>query len=181
MVPQVGLDFDPIAEARRNWDRHGWPAGDAMEAATSITRAHQILLGRIDEALAPFALNFSRFEALALLHFSREGRLPLGKMGDRLQVHPASITNTIDRLQRDGLVERLPHPTDGRTTLAAITDAGRDRVEAAQGALAEIRFGFGDTAAPALRSLRDEIVGLRRRAGDFGARNPDGADDPGPV
>ncbi len=165
----MALDFDPIAEARRNWDRVGWPAGDAMEAATSITRAHQILLGRIDGALGPLGLNFSRFEALALLHFTREGRLPLGKMGDRLQVHPTSITNTIDRLQQDGLVERVPHPTDGRTTLAAVTAAGRERVEAAQAALADINFGLGDMPAPALRSIRDDIVGLRRRAGDFGS------------
>ena len=165
----MGLDFDPIAAARRNWDRLGWPAGDAMEAATSITRAHQILLGRIDEALAPFGLNFSRFEALALLHFSKEGRLPLGKMGDRLQVHPASITNTIDRLQQDRLVERVPHPTDGRTTLAVITDAGVERVGQAQLALAEISFGLADVSGSALRSIRDDIVSLRRRAGDFGA------------
>lgn len=163
----MGLDFDPIAEARRNWDRLGWPAGDAMEAATSITRAHQILLGRIDDALAPFGLNFSRFEALALLHFSKEGRLPLGKMGDRLQVHPASITNTIDRLQQDGLVERVPHPTDGRTTLAAITGEGEKLVGHAQAALAEISFGLGDVSGAALRSIRDDIVDLRRRSGDF--------------
>ena len=125
--------------------------------------------GRIDEALAPFGLNFSRFEALALLHFSKEGRLPLGKMGDRLQVHPASITNTIDRLQQDRLVERVPHPTDGRTTLAVITDAGVERVGQAQLALAEISFGLADVSGSALRSIRDDIVSLRRRAGDFGA------------
>ena len=111
------LPFDPIAEARRNWGKHGWGAAEAMSAATSITRAHQILLRRIDGTLEPLGLNFSRFEALALLHFSRVGALPLGKIGDRLQVHPTSVTNTIDRLEADGLVARRPHPTDRRTTL----------------------------------------------------------------
>ena len=47
------LEFDPIEEAATNWRAAGWGAIDAMTAATSITRAHQILVGRIDAALAP--------------------------------------------------------------------------------------------------------------------------------
>ena len=121
------LPFDPIAEARRNWKKHGWGAAEAMSTATSITRAHQILLQRINGTLEPLGLNFSRFEALALLHFSRVGALPLGKIGDRLQVHPTSVTNTIDRLEADGLVARRPHPHDRRTTLAELTPPGRRR------------------------------------------------------
>ena len=46
-------------------------------------------------------------------------------MGQRLMIHPTSVTNIIDRLEQQGLVRRLPHPTDGRTTLAEITDEGR--------------------------------------------------------
>ena len=61
-----------------------------------------------------------------LLLFSRKGALPLGKVGARLQVHPASVTNVVDRLEADGLVRRVPHPSDGRTTLAEITAAGRE-------------------------------------------------------
>ena len=56
----------------------------------------------------PYGLTFARFEALALLSFSRRGALPLGKIGDRLQVHPTSVTNTVNRLERDGLVRRAP-------------------------------------------------------------------------
>jgi len=97
MVHAMALSFDPIDEARRNWEQQGWGAVASMAAATSITRAHQILLGRIDAVLSPLGLNFSRFEAIALLAFTRAGELPLGKMGERLQVHPASVTNTIDR------------------------------------------------------------------------------------
>ena len=130
------LPFDPIAEARRNWEARGWDAVDAMTAATSITRAHQILLKRIDTALEPFGLVFSRFEALALLSFTRTGALPLARIGERLQVHPTSVTNTIDRLEADGLVARVPHPTDRRATLAEITPAGRSLVTDAAKALA---------------------------------------------
>ncbi|MDH3227726.1 MAG: MarR family transcriptional regulator [Thermoleophilia bacterium] len=161
------LSFDPIEEARRNWRRHGWGGVDAMSAATSITRAHQIVLGRINEALTAVDLNFSRFEALALLSFTRTGELPLGKMGDRLQVHPASITNTIDRLERDGLVERVRHPTDRRTTLARITGSGRRAAERGAAVLADIEFGIAGLPPAARRRIDADIADLRRRAGDF--------------
>ncbi|MGI9623329.1 MAG: MarR family transcriptional regulator [Acidimicrobiales bacterium] len=161
------LNFDPIAEARTNWERNEWESVDAMAAATSITRAHQIILGRINEALEPFGLNFSRFEALALLSFSRSGSLPLGKMGERLQVHPTSVTNTIDRLERDGLVERVAHPTDGRTTLASLTSRGRELLDLAQQALAEIEFGLTGLADAELGMVEVSIAKLRQGAGDF--------------
>lgn len=136
------LDFDPIEEARRNWAEHGWGDGSAMVAATSITRAHQILLGRINAALHPHGLTFSRFELLALLYFSRERQLPLGKIGARLQVHPTSVTSLVDRLVADGYVERRPHPTDRRTTLAALTDAGAELVVTCAAELEAIDFGL---------------------------------------
>jgi DNA-binding MarR family transcriptional regulator len=161
------LPFDPIDEARRNWRSNRWGGADAMAAATSITRAHQVLLRRIDAALTPFGLNFSRFEALALLHFSRHGSLPLGKIGDRLQVHPASVTNTIDRLEADGLVRRKPHPSDRRTTLAELTGRGRATVERAAEAMADIRFGLEGMGRNDLSAVTTALTGLRRQAGDF--------------
>ena len=161
------LPFDPIAEARRNWETHRWGATDQMGVATSITRGHQILLRRINTALHPFGLNFSRFEALALLYFSRAGALPLGKIGDRLQVHPTSVTNTIDRLEADGLVVRRPHPTDRRTTLAELTDEGRQVVTGAAAALDGIGFGLDGMSQRQLHDVDDALATLRRNAGDF--------------
>jgi len=119
------LSFDPIAEARRQWNKH-WErtATPAMSAVTSIMRVHQILMARLNAVLEPFGLTFPRNEALMLLHYSRRGSLPLGKMGDRLQVHTTSVTNTIDGLERLGYVERAPHPEDRRATLAVITAPG---------------------------------------------------------
>lgn len=161
------LSFDPIAKAQENWDVVGWGAGGAMAAATSITRAHQIVLGRMNDALSPFNLTLSRFEALALLSFSRNGSLPLGKIGERLQVHPASVTNTIDRLERDQFVERVPHPDDRRTVLARITDAGRDAAQQASVVLAEIEFGMRGLTDVQQKSIDTALHDLRRAAGDF--------------
>ncbi len=161
------LDFDPVAEARRNWEHRDWTAAEAMAAATSISRANQILLGRIDAVLAPMRLTFSRFEALALLHFTRDGCLPMGKMGERLQVHAASVTNTVDRLERDGHVERQRHPDDGRTVLACITASGRDVVERAAAALGAVSFGLAGSDRVDFDEVTAALTPVRRNAGDF--------------
>ena len=95
-----------------------------MVAVTSIMRVHQILMARLNELLEPFELTFPRYEALMLLHFCRRGSLPLGKIGERLQVHRTSVTNTIDGLEKLGLVRRVPHETDRRAVLAEILPSG---------------------------------------------------------
>jgi DNA-binding MarR family transcriptional regulator len=138
-----------------------------MAAVTSITRAHQVLLKRIDTALRPFGLTFARYEVLVLLRFSRAEALPLGKVGERLQVHPASVTNAIDRLEAAGLVRRVAHPTDGRAVLAELTGEGRDVVDRATTALGEIRFGADGLSDASADRVVAELEALRRAAGDF--------------
>ena len=120
------LRIDPIAEARRHWEAR-WDAepSRAMAAVTSVMRAQQVLMARLNALLRPHGLTFPRYEALMLLSFTRAGALPLGKIGERLQVHRTSVTNIIDKLEADGLVRRVPHAEDRRATLAEITDAGR--------------------------------------------------------
>lgn len=54
MTSGRSLDSDPIEEARRQWIAHGWgSAADGMAAVTSIVRAQQIVLQRIDTVLRP--------------------------------------------------------------------------------------------------------------------------------
>lgn len=165
----MALAFDPIAEARRQWDVHGWAAADEMVAVTSLIRATQIAMARIDEALRPLGLTFSRYEALVLLHFSREGELPLGKVGERLMVHPASVTNTIDRLEAEGFVERVPHPTDRRSALARITSSGTRVMAAATDALVAVDFGLAGLDDDAVETLERVLRPYRRAAGDYEA------------
>jgi DNA-binding MarR family transcriptional regulator len=162
------LPFDAIAEARRQWESHGWPAPNAMAAVTSIMRAQQIILARVDAALRPHDLTFARYEALVLLYFSRQGALPLGKMGDRLMLHPTSVTNIADRLEQQGLIKRVRHPTDRRTTLAEITPEGREVVEeATRVAAGEAALGIGGLSDRELDRLTKLLRKVRVDAGDF--------------
>ncbi len=159
------LPFDPIEEAGRQWRRH-WGSSHLAEmmAVTSIMRVQQIMLARLNETLEPFGLTFARYEALMLLYYSRAGALPLGKIGGRLQVHPTSVTNLIDGLERAGYVARTPHPTDRRTTLASITEEGRRTAAAATEALHAIRFGTEPLSKAELQALTDLLREFRLAA-----------------
>jgi DNA-binding MarR family transcriptional regulator len=178
MPARKPLPFDPIAEARRQWERHGWAAAaPGMAAVTSIQRVQQIFQGRVDAALAPHGLTFARYEVLALLSFTRTGALPLGKIGSRLQVHPASVTNAIDRLEQQRLVRRVPNPTDGRGTLAEITDDGR-RVHAAATVALNAVFESTGLTVEQLDTLVGLLERVRAASGDF--VTPPAARDPVP-
>jgi DNA-binding MarR family transcriptional regulator len=162
----LDLPFDPIERAAEIWgDRFG-PA-DAMAAVTSIMRAQQILLAGLDGLLRPYGLTFARYEALVLLAFSRHGALPLRVIGERLMVHPTSVTNTVDRLERDGLVRRRPNPRDGRGTLAEITPGGREVVTRSTADLMAAGFGMADYDPVELAEVFTLLRGLRVAAGDF--------------
>jgi len=165
------LPFDPIERAASIWrNRFDDPSGTAvpaMAAVTSVMRAQQILLGVLDGLLKPYGLTFARYEALVLLSFSRNGYLPLRVMGERLMVHPTSVTNIVDRLTRTALVELRPNPADGRGKLAAITPAGRDLVRRATADLMAADFGLAGYPGSELDGIFGLLRPLRLAAGDF--------------
>jgi DNA-binding MarR family transcriptional regulator len=169
-VPKpLDLPFDPIARAAEIWERR-FGESRAMAAVTSIMRAQQILLGELDALLRPHGLTFARYEALVLLRFSREGALPLRLIGQRLMVHPTSVTNIVNRLEAQGLVARRPNPADGRGTLAEITAAGREVVGRATKDLMAADFCLGGYDEGQLEQMFDVLRALRVRAGDFKER-----------
>lgn len=164
---------DPIAEAGRHWSEHyGDETVPAMHAVTSLMRAQQILMTRLNEVLRPLELTFPRYEALMLLRFSRAGALPLGRIGTRLQVHPTSVTNTIDGLERLGLVRREPSERDRRITLAVLTAEGRSRAELATTALNAARFATAPLAERDLTQLSALLGPLRADEDGAGAYEP---------
>ncbi|MGL3150379.1 MarR family winged helix-turn-helix transcriptional regulator [Microbacterium sp. A82] len=162
------LPIDPLAEAKRQWLEHGWTdAADGMTAVISVMRAQQLLLARVDTSLKPFGLSFARYEVLRLLAFSRSGVLPLSSVVARLQVHATSVTSTAERLVRDGLITREPHPHDGRAAMLSLTAAGRDLAERATVALNEEVFAAPGMTPADAADLVAIVARLRRDAGDF--------------
>ena len=160
------LPFDPIARAASLWEDRIGPSG-TMAAVTSIMRVQQILLSATDGTLRPHGLTFARYEALVLLSFARRDSLPMRVMGERLQLHPTSVTNIVDRLESDGLAKRSPHPSDRRTTLVSLTEAGAVRVAEATKALTDAEFGLVGLTERQAQQLTELLERVRRTAGDF--------------
>jgi DNA-binding MarR family transcriptional regulator len=168
MAVHAPLPDDPIELARANWVRHGWvEAADGMALVTSVMRVQQVFLARVEAILRPYGLTFARYEVLRLLAFTRRGVMPVGKIGERLQVHPASVTNAVQRLEADGLVRRAANPNDGRSILAEITDPGRRLVEQCTDRLnAEVFAAVPISVAQQERAFK-ALKGVRKAFGDF--------------
>lgn len=158
---------DPIREAHRQWLRHGWDdAADGMAMVTSLVRAQQLLMERIDAILRPLGLSFARYEVLRLLSFTQTGSMPMTRLGSLLQVHPTSVTSAVNRLVSQGYAERLRREDDRRVILAAITPAGRKAVEKATRQLNSEVFEKPGLPADGVDQLTELLTALRAAAGD---------------
>ena len=165
-VKRARLPFDPIEEASRQWSSQ-WKEMPRMRAVTSLMRVHQLVLTELDELLRPLGLTFARYEVLVLLSFSRRGALPLGKIGERLQVHATSVTPLVKRLEAAELIRRTPHPEDGRAVLASITPQGRMVLDQATEAIVNARFALGALSDSECDQLTSLLTQPRAAAGDF--------------
>lgn len=160
-------DRDPIHEARVQWIRHGWAdAADGMAMVTSVVRVHQLLMERIDAVLRPHDLSFARYEILQLLSFTRSGSMPMTRLGSLLQVHPTSVTSAVDRLVRQGYVERLRRDADRRVVLASITREGSDIVGVATLELNSKLFAQPGLDPAGVTRLTELLASIRASAGD---------------
>ena len=148
------------------WARQ-WDETARMRAVTSLMRVHQLVLTELDELLRPLGLTFARYEVLVLLSFSRRGALPLGKIGERLQVHATSVTPLVRRLEAAGLITRRRHPEDGRAVLAAITPDGHRVMTAATDVIVNAKFGLAAMTEEQCEELTALLVAPRAAAGDF--------------
>ena len=104
---------DPIEAAVVNWVQHGWEdAATPMSMVTSVMRVQQLLAAETigSEAVRREFCSYDSFACLRLVAGARCQRAA----GERLQVHPASVTNAADRLERDGLVSRSRDDVDRR-------------------------------------------------------------------
>lgn len=162
------LPFDPVAEAAKNWESRGWTQATAgMTAITSLMRAQQIMVARVDAVLRPMGLTFARYEVLMLLEFSQRGTLPMGVIGSRLQVHPTSVTNAVDRLEQAGFVSRHQNPQDRRAVIVAIESSGREVAAEATKILNDQVFADIGLDDELIESLVSTLRVLRQAAGDF--------------
>lgn len=78
-------------------------------------------------------LGLSEFDVLLRLARSPDERLRMTDLASQAGMSASGLTRLVDRLVRDGLVDRAPCPTDRRGSFAVLTEAGRRRIDAAIG------------------------------------------------
>jgi DNA-binding MarR family transcriptional regulator len=100
-------------------------AGLASSLRVSVARLHRRL--RTEQVADPH-VSVGGIAVLALL--SREGDRSIGQLASAERVQPPSMTRTVSCLERDGLVERHAHPTDGRQVVVRLSSAGQQLLSA---------------------------------------------------
>jgi DNA-binding MarR family transcriptional regulator len=165
-------EFDPLDWVLEHWWAQDRPAPEHFVAASALFRTYQVVTARFEEALKRLDLTRTAYLLLVTLVLSKDATRPLGYLSRHLMVHPTTITLVVDQLEQQRLVTRLAHPTDRRTTLVRLSEAGRQVADEATEALAEARFGLGvdkDTAIELVEVLRR----VRRQLGDIAPVAPD--------
>lgn len=166
--------FDVVEASRRVWlERWNEEAASGMAVFTAILRSFQLLKAQVDETMRDHGLTFARYEVLAWLAMDPESSLTLSWISKTLRIPPATVTNIIDYLEDEGLVRRVTHPTDARTTLAVITARGREVAQTVTQELNETvyeRIGLGEDDRATLTDLLRE---LRVRGNEFDVERSD--------
>jgi DNA-binding MarR family transcriptional regulator len=140
------------------------------EVAANLIRAADALLAEINRRRRSIAdLSPSAFQCLAILDGAGEPLAP-HTIAERLLVSSASTTSLLDTLEKRGLIERTPHPSDRRKTLVHLSDEARDLVDrmlpevhsAASDAVSELSEAEREQLIQLLTSIRHAVVELAK-------------------
>jgi MarR family transcriptional regulator for hemolysin len=82
----------------------------------------------LDDHLRPLGQSAARMEAMATIAYAPPST-PQIEIAKSIGIEGATLTRMLDSLEGDGLVERLPDPSDRRTKHIRLTDAGEAALE----------------------------------------------------
>src|SRR5947208_14561233 len=137
----------PKQEALSEGEQRAW---------RELLRAYSCLAKRLETQLETrHRLPMTSYEVLHVLQESSNGRMRMRDLAEQAQLSRSGLTRLVDRLERDGLLERCSCEHDARGSYACLTEAGRERMHGARGThLAVMRehfllgFPAGELSAP---------------------------------
>lgn len=136
-----------------------------IEVLSRVSRIARLLDDRREQAFAEHGLAAHEFDVLAALRRSGSPyeQTP-GQLIEATHVTSGTMTNRLDRLAERRLVQRRPHPADGRQVIIRLTGAGRRRVDAAFEALLaseqQLLAGLSATQRAGLATGLRRLLGL---------------------
>jgi DNA-binding MarR family transcriptional regulator len=102
-------------------------------AWVGLLHAHASLVKQLDtELIAAHGLSLSAFEVLWRVAAADHGRLRMTELADLVLLSPSGLSRLVDRLETEGMIERVACPEDGRAINATITEAGRAKLAESQ-------------------------------------------------
>lgn len=121
-----------------------------LRAWRGMLRVHGSLTKQLDAQLeAAHGLPLTSYEVLMYLADAPEQRMRMSDLASSVILSRSGLTRLVDRLERDGLLERQSCPSDARGAFAKLTDAGRERLTAARAThLAGVRELFLSRLTP---------------------------------
>lgn len=124
---ETGRAFDDGLEDIAGHYSAAFPSADIdrFRAHLAVVRTGSRLSQSVSQFLAAnFGINTARYSLLRALYFTQEKRLPQSEVAKAMNVTSPNVTQLIDALEREGLVERVVSETDRRVTLAQLTPEG---------------------------------------------------------
>ena len=104
---------------------------DPVTAWARLLRVHAAVVPKLARELAAVGLPISWYDVLLVLNAAPDRRLRMSDLGSAAVLSREQISRVVSELERAGLVERVPNPDDRRSSFAAITAGGRDRLRSA--------------------------------------------------
>jgi DNA-binding MarR family transcriptional regulator len=148
----------------------------STEGYATLVRAGSALAGEIDRVVqASLGLNLQISNTLAVIEGADQPLTP-SEISDRTLISSATMTSTLDRLERQGLVRRLPNPEDRRSVLVEVTEAGRGLCDRFLPGINALQIAVMSDLEPA---ERDQLLELLEKVLAGAARVAD--DDPIPL
>ncbi|MEV0648842.1 MarR family transcriptional regulator [Phytomonospora sp. NPDC050363] len=134
---------------------------DAMEIFGRVHRVSRLTLQRLEPVYLAYGIGRAEFDVIASIRRSGEPyTLSPKQIAATLMLSSGGLTGRLDKLERNGLVERLPDPNDRRGLRVRLTDAGREAVGKAVAAGLDVQHEVLDTLTP---TEQETLAGLLRK------------------
>ncbi len=140
-----------------------WLSEDERRTWMAVHRVSVMLPSELDRQLRQeFSLSFVEYYVLVMLSEHPDRTVRLSKLAFLVNSELSRLSHLVGRLERRGLVRRAPDPTDGRCTVAILTDAGFAALKAAAPAhvRAVRRLIFDALDVDQQHAMRDALNGI---------------------